>query len=117
MWWLLGIVAALAAASSNNSQNSVAGSTSRQSESLSRTLTYRSRDGSAFFRFRFTPHGNDIRVHILEFPGTRSCHVLHDRFGAYVCWSGAIRSIAAAKAVAAMWAEATLVYQHTGRAF
>jgi hypothetical protein len=82
-------------------------------------LTYRSRDGRAFFRFRFTSLGGDIRIYILEFPNrsTGSCHVLQDHRGAYVCWSGAIRSMAAAKAVAAMWAEATLVYQRTGQGF
>jgi hypothetical protein len=82
-----------------------------------RTLTYRSRDGSAFFRFRFMPLTGDIRIHILEYPGAGSCHVLHDHRGAFICWSGAIGSMAAAKAVAAMWAEATLVYQRTGRIF
>lgn len=117
MWWLVGLIAALAAASGNNSRNSVVSGASRTSESPSRTLSYRSRDGSAFFRFRFTPLGEDIRVHILEYPGNGSCHVLHDSRGAYICWSGAIRSMAAAKAVAAMWAEATLVYQRTGRTF
>ena len=117
MWWLVGLLAALAAASSNNARNSVVSGANRPSESLSRTLTYRSRDGSAFFQFRFTPLAGDIRIHILEYPGSGSCHVLHDPNGAYICWSGAIRSMAAAEAVAAMWAEATLVYQRTGRTF
>ena len=119
MWWLEGLLAALAAASSNNSRNSVVSAASRSSESPSRTLSYRSRDGSAFFRFRFTSLGGDIRIHILEFPNPRtgSCHVLCDHRGAHICWSGAIRSMAAAKAVAAMWAEATLVYHRTGRTF
>jgi len=117
MWWLVGLLAALAAASSNNSRNSVVSGASRSSDSSSRTLTYRSRDGSSFFRFRFTSLGVDIRIHILEYAGTGSCHVLHDHNGAYICWSGAIRSMAAAKAIAAMWAEATLVYQRTGRTF
>jgi hypothetical protein len=117
MWWLVGLLAALAAASSNSSRNSVVSGASRSSEEQSRTLTYRSRDGSAFFRFRFTPIRGDIRIHILEYPGNGSCHVLHDHSGAYICWSGAIRSMAAAKAIAAMWSEATLVYQRTGRTF
>ena len=117
MWWLIGLFAALAAESSNNSRSSVVSGASRSSESPSRTLTYRSRDSSSFFRFRFTSPGGDIRIHILEFPGTGSCHVLHDIGGPYICWSGAIHSMAAAKAVAAMWAEATLVYQRTGRTF
>jgi hypothetical protein len=55
----------------------------------------------------------------LEFPNPSvgSCHVLHDSQGPHICWSTAIRSMAAAKTVAAMWAEATLVYQRTGRVF
>lgn len=119
MWWLVGLLAALAAASSNNSRNSVASSVSPLPRSTSRTLTYRSREDSTFFRFRFTPVANDIRIHILEFPNPRggSCHVLHDSYGPYICWSHAIRSMAEAKVVTAMWAEATLVYQHTGRTF
>ena len=86
---------------------------------VSSTLTYRSRDGRALFRFRFSLVGGDIRIHLLEFPNpsTGSCHVLHDNGGPYVCWSTAVRSMTAAKAVAAMWAEATLVYQRTGRTF
>lgn len=119
MWWLVGLVAALAAASSNNSRNSVVSGASRSPESTSRTLTYRSRDGSVFFRFQFAALGNDIRIHILEFPNPQagSCHVLSESHGPYICWSGAIRSMPAARAVAAMWAEATLVYQRTGRTF
>ncbi len=117
MWWLVGLLAALAAAGTNRSQTPVVSGSNRSPESESRTLTYRSRDGSAFFRFRFTPLAGDIRIHILEYPGTGSCHVLHDHRGAYICWSGVIRSMAAAKAVSAMWAEATLVYQRTGRVF
>jgi hypothetical protein len=117
MWWLVGLLAALAAAHSNNSRSVAASSANRPLENSSRTLTYGSRDGSSFFRFRFTPLGGGLRIHILEYPGTGSCHVLHDHNGAYICWSGAIHSMAAAKAVAAMWAEATLVYQRTSRGF
>ncbi len=119
MWWLVGLLAALAAASSNNSRNSVVSGVSRAPERASHTLIYRSRDGGAFFRFQFTSLGNDIRIHILEFPNPQvgSCHILHDSHGSYVCWSQAISTIAEAKAAAAMWAEATLVYQRTGRAF
>jgi hypothetical protein len=117
VWWLLGLIAAIAAANSNTPRNSVVSGTSRPPETPSRTLTYRSRDGSALFRFRFTSLGGDIRIHVLEYPGTGSCHVLHDHNGAFICWSGALRSMAAAKAVALMWAEATLVYQRTGRTF
>lgn len=117
MSWLVGLLAALAAASSSGPHKSGVSYTHRSTDRAPRTLTYRSRDGSAYFHFRFSPAGGDIRIHILEFPGTGSCHVLHDHRGAYICWSRPIRSIAEAKAVTAIWAEATLVYQRTGRAF
>lgn len=119
MWWLVGLLAALAAASNNNSRNAVVSDLQRPSASSSQTVTYRSRDGSEYFRFRFSQLRSGIRIHILDFPNpaTGSCHVLHDQGGAYICWSGVIRTIEAAKAVAVMWAEATLVYQRTGRTF
>ena len=119
MWWLIGLLAAIAAAGNNNSRNAIVNGSNNSTDSGSRTLTYRSTDGTAFFRFRFTLRGNDVRIHILEFPnpGTGSCHVLHDSHGPYVCWSKPIPSMDAAKRVAAIWAEATLVYQRTGRVF
>ena len=83
-------------------------------------LIYRSRDGSTYFRFHFVRlTAGDIRIYILEQPVSQrgSCHVLHDSRGPYICWSQAIGSMAEAKAVTAMWAEATLVYQRTGRSF
>lgn len=119
MWWLIGLLAALAAASNNSSKTPAVSNTPRSPETPSRSLTYRSRDGREFFSFRFSSVGGDIRIHILEFPNPAagSCHVLHDSRGPYICWSAPIRSMAAAKAVALMWAEATLVYQRTGRTF
>ena len=118
MWWLLGLLAAAAAAGSNNVRNPVVNGAERSSESTPRLLTYRSRDGGSYFRFQFTPHGNGIRIHILEFPRPQlgSCHVLSDG-RPYICWSGPVSSMPAARAVASMWAEATLVYQRTGRTF
>ena len=119
MWWLVGLLAALAAAGSNSARNPVMSASGVAPGSLVGALTYRSRDGSSFFRFRITRSGDDIRIHILEFPKPQvgSCHVLHDSHGPYICWSQAVRSTAEARAVAAMWAEATLVYQRTGRIF
>jgi hypothetical protein len=118
MWWFVGLIAALAACSSSDSRNAAVPRTS-SSEDSTRTLTYRSRDGSAFFRFQFSPVNGEIRIHILEFPNIRigSCHILRDHRGPFICWSGAIRSLAAAKAVATIWAESTLIYQRTGRGF
>lgn len=119
MWWLVGVLAALAAANNNSTRNSHASVVRRPLTEAPRVLAYRSRDGSALFRFRFTALGNDIRIYIPEFPNPHvgSCHVLHDSGGPYICWAGAIGSMPAARAVAAMWAEATLVYQRAGRVF
>ena len=119
MWWLVGLLAAVAAASSNRCRNSVVTGTSRSFENPSLTLTYRSRAGREFFRFRFVEFGPEIRIYILESPDPQSntCHVLHDTVGRYICWAGSIGSMPEARAVAAMWAEATLVYQRTGRTF
>lgn len=119
MWWLLGLLVAAAATNSGSTRRPAVRGVVGASDTSSPVLTYRSRDGGSFFRFRFTPLGNDVRVYIIQFPNpdVGSCHVLHDHRGAYICWSGAILSMAAAKAVAAMWAEATLVYQRTRRTF
>lgn len=119
MWWLIGLLAALAASSRDNAQNAAVSAGRGPVSDVSRLLTYRSRDGRSFFRFRFSLVGDDVRIHILEFPNPQvgSCHVLHDNRGAYICWSQAIHSLSDAKAVAALWAEATLVYQRTGRTF
>ena len=114
MWWLLSLLAALAA-----SDSETRGRGDCVVESSPTEQTYRSRDGSSFFRFRFTPVADGIRIHILEFPNPQrgSCHVLTNNDTPYICWSRAIRSIEEAKAVAVMWAEATLVYQRPGQAF
>ena len=119
MWWLIGLLAAIAAAGNNNARNAVVNGSNPSAANASRTLTYRSTDGSTLFRFRFTLRGNDFRIHILEFPNpsTGSCHVLQDSSGPYICWSQPIPSMPAAKRVAGIWAEATLVYQRTGRTF
>jgi hypothetical protein len=116
---LVGLLAALAGTSKSD-RRAVISSTPQRPQRASGVVTYRSRDGSTFFRFRFSPMGGgEIRIHILEFPNPSvgSCHVLHDGDGPYICWSGSIGSSAEAKAVAAIWAEATIVYQRQGRAF
>ena len=119
MWWLIGFLAALAAAGSNDLRSSAPSPPGTAPLSPARAMIYRSRDGSAFFRFQVTQSGDGVRIHILEFPNPQvgSCHVLHDSHGPYICWSQVVRSVAEAKAVAAIWAEATLVYQRTGRTF
>ncbi len=120
MWWLIGLLAALAASTQDSTRNTGVSAARSPVSDNSRLLTYRSRDGRSFFRFRFSPFGAGVRIFILEFPNPQigSCHVLHDdRGAAYICWSRAINSLSDAKAVAALWAEATLVYQRTGHVF
>ena len=117
MWWLLGFLAALTQVDSAP-RRAPAGSPSTARSSPS-ALTYRSKDGTAFFRFRVSSVSKGLRVHILEFPNPMrgSCHILRDEQGPYICWSDVIRSTAEAKAVAAMWAEAMLHYQRNGHEF
>ena len=119
MWWLIGLLAAWAVAAGRSSRSSFAAGPARSPNRPSQTLTYRSRDGSEFFRFRFTPLGNDIRIYIVAYPDPDlgSCHILRDSTGPYICWSTAITTMAAARRIASMWAEATLIYQRTGKAF
>lgn len=118
MSWLLELLAALAAGS-YNSRNSVVVGGSSAPVNMSPTQTYRSRDGSSFFRFRFARVGDGIRIYILELPNPArgSCHILSDSRGQYICWEGTIERLSGAQAIAAVWAEATLVYQRTGRTF
>lgn len=87
--------------------------------------TYRTRDGSAHYSFRFEEHGDGTwRVHILSQPsyGSRSdsphsTHRLTDSEGHYICWDSSIASVREAKQVAALWAEKTQEYIRTGRRF
>lgn len=113
MWWLLGLIMAVAGARDRGSLASCG------SEELSRVLIYRSRDGTAFFQFWTSPVGCDVRIYILDLPNAEvgSCHILHDDEGPYICWSRSINSIEEAEAVASLWAELTLQYQRTGRIF
>src|SRR5262245_27613569 len=110
LWFLGALLAAAIGAGSRTDSTS-------KSNTDSQTVTYRTRDGRSYFRFRMSQVGGHLRIYILEFPGKRSCHVLRDASGHYICWSGRIHSISAAKAIAATWAEATLTYQRTGRTF
>ena len=118
MWWPIGILLILAGLNvwHHRPRNSdmVGGAGPAMG-----SVTYRSRDGTTFFRFRLSPMRGDIRIHILESPNPHvgSCHVLDDGSGPYICWSRSVSSTAEAKAVAAIWAEATLVYQRQGRTF
>lgn len=87
--------------------------------------TYRTRDGSAHYTFRFREDSDGTwRVHILRQPsyGSRSddahsTHRLTDSEGHYICWDDDITSVQDAKRVAALWADKTQEYIRTGRRF
>jgi len=117
MSFLLGLLLAIASGGSSNTQSTASSGASCLPRNGAGTSIYRSRDGSALFHFWVSCIGGDIRIYIVEFPGSTSCHILRDHLGPYICWSTPIHSTAAARAVAAAWAEATLVYQRTGQAF
>ena len=119
MLWILELVAAVAAATADTRGRVGATAPPAYVSGLSPAVTYRSRDGQSFFRFRFAPVAGGFRIYILEIPrpGMGSCHVLRDAQGPFICWTQSIRSLEAAKAVAALWAEATIVYQRLGRSF
>ena len=125
MWWLAGLIALLASnggapyRTTRQEPADVDEQVGERNRRPSRRLLYRSRDGSECFRFRFTLHDNGIRIGIVEYPNPDigSCHVFCDDDEDFVCWSEPIRTMAAAKRVAAMWAEATLLYQRSGRVF
>ena len=117
MWWLVGLLAAIAASSGEKRETIT--TTPRRPEGTSAEVIYRSLDGSTSFRFRFSPLGSGIRIYIVEFPNplVGSCHVLHDSAGRYICWTNPIRSIPEAERIAQMWSEATLQFQREGRIF
>ena len=116
--WLLGLFAFIATAASMSTKESgvrVAAPTPR----YGRSVTYISYDRSSYFRFCFARCADGIRIYVLVFPRPEvgSCHVLRDAFGSYICWTDSIPSMESAKSIAALWAEATLLYQRSGRAF
>ena len=87
------------------------------------TSRYRASDDSNF-RFEFRPLGNrpGWRVNVLEMPSYRgrdrgeyATHLYNQAGTPYICWSTPILGLEQAAEVAAMWAEATVVYIATGR--
>ena len=88
--------------------------------------SYRTRLGAADYRFEFEELAQESwRIYILSqppYPLNRNCgshptHRLADGDRVYICWSGAIPSLAAAKEIAAAWAESTQEYIRSGERF
>jgi len=135
MWWLVGLLAALAAASSNTSRNLLVNGASRLSESESRppgllpyipgTLVYYSLDGTAAFRFKFEIQPSDgIRIYVLEQPGYRGrseasipTHRIFDQGRTFICFDPLPQTTEEARKIARAWAELTLRYIRTGERF
>jgi hypothetical protein len=89
--------------------------------------TYRTRDGEAFFEFRFVDVGSKIEIDISHIPSygdrSRDPHKTHrlpsSRGGEKICVGdeSAINSFSVAKKTAMAWAEQTWRYIKTGRSF
>jgi len=89
--------------------------------------TYRSRDGCAFFEFRFVDVGSKIEIDIGTMPSygdrSRDPHKTHrlpsSRGGEKICVGdeSAINTYAIAKKTAMAWAEQTWRYIKTGTPF
>lgn len=96
-----------------------------QSDSRKMTTYYRTRDGRADYQFSFEQQRDGTwKAFIISQPSyqgrdddAHSTHRLSDGQRKYVCWTDPLRTLAQAKEVAAMWADATQEYIRTGRHF
>lgn len=86
---------------------------------------YRTKNGRKSYAFDIRDCGGaGYRVYILEEPdyGSRdssahATHRLQDEHGRYVCWTDRLETVAAAREVAALWADMTEDYILHGRTF
>ena len=87
-----------------------------------RNTVYRTSDGLEDYVFDFIALDDGWRIYIVRQPSyggrDESLHVTHrlidgDRY--YVCWDSPLRRLNDAKAVAALWADATQSYRRRGR--
>ena len=88
---------------------------------------YRTRDGQAFFKFRFHDAGNCYHAYILEMPSygnrSRNLHTTHryeTNSGYRICLKNEedlMYSLSAARKWAGNWAEYTWRYIKTGKEF
>lgn len=87
-----------------------------------RNTHYRTSDGLEDYVFDFEAHDGGWRIYIVRQPpydgrneNLHSTHRLLDRDRHYVCWDSELRTLDDAKAVAALWADATQNYRRRGR--
>ena len=86
------------------------------------SISYRTTDGSADYRFSFEEQSNgDWRIYIEWQPsyqgrptGAHPTHRYSDDSRSYVCWTEELRSLSDARKVAALWADGTQNYIRTG---
>ncbi len=89
------------------------------------TIYYRTKDGQADFAFNVERKSDGTwRPYIERQPSyqgraddSHATHRLSDGNRKYVCWSEPLRSEAAAKSAAALWADATQHYIRNGTRF
>lgn len=89
------------------------------------TVYYRTKDGRTDYGFSFEPLSTgNYRIYIVMQPdyGSRDersefTHRRRDGDRRYVCWEGSLTSETDARKVAALWAECTEKYIHTGEGF
>jgi hypothetical protein len=87
--------------------------------------TYRTKDGGAYYKFRYVSTGGKFEIDIVEQPSYRhrdtSAHVVHRlpsaRGGEKICISAGHEptTLARAKSISMQWAELTHIYINTGR--
>jgi hypothetical protein len=88
-------------------------------------VLYRTRDGRADYGFSIEQQPDGTwRTYIVSQPGygnrasdAHSTHRLTDGDRKYVCWDSPLRTLAQAKQVAGLWADATQEYIRTGKKF
>ena len=91
-------------------------------------MTYRTSDGSRVIEFYFVDCGppDGWRIYILSRifyrfrnASPHATHRLHDHGETYdyICWAGHIATLEQAKAIAALWADATALYIRNGGSF
>lgn len=98
---------------------------------IRKSVWYRSEDGTAYFRFCLVERRDGrLRIYILEQPDygareqdghsthrIRTSHTYGGRPLHSICWSGDIRTVSDALAIAREWSERTLDYIRTGTRF
>lgn len=130
---IIGVIVAIAAhlateepsAPSTSAATRIIHSPEIQSDSRKVTTYYRTRDGRADYQFSFEQQRDGTwKPFILSQPSyqgreddAHSTHRLSDGHRKYVCWTDPLQTLAQAKQVAAMWADATQEYIRTGRPF